>query len=269
MPVALPPPPTVLSTFEVLYSLQFPPGIGPTTVQTADESVIKGWFLTLSNPNPSAYTFDIGFHCNVNPTPPQTQRTLAMATAFLDDGTPGTPLTFSTSANGVDFSLRVTVAAGGTVLVGVLPQIFLGANLPTPNVEVRGWADIKLPALLRFEHGLIRFVPQSAVPVPVIATPEQRLTFLPIAGDAATAVEAQTAFTLPLASGQSSFSVPPQPGRLIIFEPAPAGVPIAASDLRTLEGMNPDTLSTLLGSVLAGAKEPAMHAPEMAEAGEG
>ena len=69
-------PPTLLSNFEVLFTPQFPPGVGPTTVQAADELAIKGFFLTLSNINNTAFTFEVGFHCNVNPAgAPVAQRT--------------------------------------------------------------------------------------------------------------------------------------------------------------------------------------------------
>ncbi|WP_428491705.1 hypothetical protein [Rhodopila sp.] len=245
-------PPTLLSTFEVLFTPQFPPGLGPTTVQKADELAIKGFFLTLANINSAPFTFDIGFHCNVNPAgPPVPQRTLANATAFLDDGVTGVPLTFTANPNGVDFSLRVTVNARGTVLVGVLPQIFLGSTLPTANVEIRGWVDLRLPALIK-RHFPFFFEPQSQFPVPIIATPEQRITFLPLPTDAATAVEAQTAFALPSASGHAELQIPPQPGGPIIVFPKPEQAEISAADARLLESVSPETLSALMSGVAAG-----------------
>ena len=245
-------PPTLLSNFEVLFTPQFPSGVGPATVQTADELAIKGYFLTLSNINSSDFTFDVGFHCNVNPgNAPVVQRTLASATAFLDDGTAGVPLAFSTNANGVDFSLRVVIKARSTVLVGVLPQVFLGSTLPTPNVEIRGWTDIRLPALLRPRFPFI-FLAQSETPVSIIATSEQRITFLPAPADAATAVEAQTAFALPLASGRSELQIPPQPGGPILIARDREQSQINPADIPLLESVSPETLSALMSGLAAG-----------------
>jgi hypothetical protein len=36
------PPPTLVSTFEVLFTPQLPPGLGPNAVAKADEYVMKG-----------------------------------------------------------------------------------------------------------------------------------------------------------------------------------------------------------------------------------
>jgi hypothetical protein len=208
--------PTLVSNFEVLFTPQLPPGIGPKAATQIDEYVIKGFFLTLSNPNSATYTFTVGFHCNVNPSPPPVQRTLASAVGFLDDGATGIPLTINPGGTASDFSVDVSVSPFGTLLIGILPAFFNGTGLVTPAIEVRGWTDIRLPALLKISGSsrfpLIEFVPQSATPVRIVATPEERLTFLPIPGDVASAVEAQSAFALPLAHGMSSFTVPPQPG---------------------------------------------------------
>ena len=248
------PAPTLVSNFEVLYTPQFPPGVGPQALQGVDESIIKGFFLTISNPNTLAYRFNLGFHCNVvEGSAPSPQRTLASGAAFLDDGATGTPLSFSTSSNGVDFSVRVPVPARGTVLFGVLPQIFLGQTLPTPNIEIRGWVDITLPALLTLHP--FRFVAQSNHPVPVIVTPEQRLTFLPPSvNSSAKAVEAQTAFALPIAGGRSAFDVPPQPGGFIINLPVANLDEIPSDDVRVLEDMSPETLSMLVSTMATNGK---------------
>lgn len=204
------PAPTLVSTFEILFTPQLPPGLGPSAVAKVDELVVKGYFLTISNPNPAAYTFDLGFHCNVNPTPVPAIRTLASAVGFLDDGTTGSPLSLNAATSGVDFFATVRVAARGTVLVGILPAFFTASGLAAATIECRGWVDITLPALLGGRP--IEFVAQSATPVTAILTPEQRLTFLPMTGDASTAVEAQSAFALPPATGAGGVAIPPQPG---------------------------------------------------------
>jgi hypothetical protein len=207
-------PPTLLSTFEILFTPQLPANVPvPSAVQNVIENVVKGYFLTLSNPNPTAYTFSIGFHCDADAT--TTQETLASAVAFLDDPTGGTGLTLSPSST-TNYSASVNVVAGGTVLIGVLPAFFSPKGLQPATIECRGWVDISLPALLKKVGQQFTFEPQSSGPVTVIATPEQRLTFLPVGGDVATAVEAQSAFALPLAGGAAALSIPPQPATFLI-----------------------------------------------------
>jgi hypothetical protein len=253
------PPPTLVSTFEVLFTPQLPPGLGPTAVAKVDEMVVKGYFLTISNPNDTAYTFTLGFHCNVNPNPVPAQRTLASAVGFLDDGTTGVPLTISPGSTPTEFSATITVSANGTVLVGVLPAFFTASGLASPVLECRGWVDITLPAL--FEEvgsGPFKFperVAQSASPVNILLTPEQRLTFLPMTGDAASAVEAQSAFALPPASGQGAVQVPPQPGGFLILPASALAEPVSPHDLKALTEMvataPPSQLSALLGTLVA------------------
>jgi len=189
-------------------------------VQTVVENVVKGFFLTISNPNATAYTFSLGFHCNPTPGTPA-ERTLASAVGFIDDGTAGKVLNIVAGATGNDFSASVQVAARGTVLVGILPAFFTNAGLAAPTIESRGWVDITLPALVaRFGFSQ----PQATMPVSVLLVPEQRLTFLPVAGDVASAVEGQAAFTLPLATGMAEVQVPPQPGGFIVIGPLEAGM---------------------------------------------
>jgi hypothetical protein len=241
-------PPTLLSTFEVLFTPESPP-FGPTAVTQTIENVVKGYFLTISNPNPASYVFDVGFHCNVNPAPtPPAQRTLASAVGFLDDGSTGGALTIS-SSSATDFSVSVTVAARGTVLIGILPAFFTMTGLVPPTIEARGWVDITLPALFKRVGKFFSIEPQSSTPVSVLLTPEQRLTFLPAAGDASTAVEAQAAFALPLASGASNVAVPPQPG--FFFEP---NANLANGDgdmLKKLLATSPDLQDAALAALLA------------------
>ena len=219
------PAPTLVSTFEILFTPQLPPGLGPPAVQAEVENVVKGYFLTIANPNATAYVFTLGFHCNPTPGSPA-NRTLASAVGFLDNGAAGAPLAISAGATANDFFTSVSVPAEGTVLVAVLPAFFNPNGLAAPTIEVRGWVDITLPALSRGRRPFVTFgtVAQAAAPVGVLLTPEQRLTFLPTAGDAPTAVEAQAAFALPLAKGVGEVFVPPQPGGLIVFEPLREGV---------------------------------------------
>ncbi len=210
------PVPNVISNFEILFAPQLPAGF-PPQVENIVETVVKGYFLTITNQNASAYTFMVGFHCNTNPSPPPAVRTLSSAVAFLDDAVTGVAQLISAGPNPTDFYTEVKIAPYGTVLVGVLPAFFNAANgtFVTPNIEVRGWVDITLPALRR--KFLLGTQAQSASPVSVIVTAEQRLTFLPMTGEGSGVVESQSAFALPLATGASQFMVPPQPSTGPIF----------------------------------------------------
>ena len=104
------------------------------------------------------------------------------------------------------------------------------SGFTSPVIDCRGWVDITLPPVFKRVGKFFILEPQSNAPVTIIATPEQRLTFIPAAGDAATAVEAQSAFALPVAGGSSSLAVPPQPALIFTgneiseLDPASAGV---------------------------------------------
>lgn len=259
-------PATLLSTFKALFTPQLPPGLGPAAVAQADEFVVKGYFLTLSNPNATSDVFDVGFHCNVNPPPVPATRTLASAVAFLDDGSTGNPATIVPGVTATDFSVSVTIAANGTVLLGILPLFFTSRGLATADIDCRGWVDITLPALLKFTRvgnvGLFRFVPQATGPVSILVTPEQRLTFLPAPGDAATAVEAQSAFALPVATGGSEIKVPPQPGGRILA-PVAAAADLSMSEraaLRSLFATSPSAMYAALSALVASS--PAVESGE-------
>ncbi len=260
------PPATLVSTFEILFTPQLPPGLGPSQVAKADELVVKGYFLTIANVNTTAYTFIIGFHCNVNPNPVPSQRTLTSAVGFLDDGTTGTVLTITPGATPTDFSVTVTVAAAGTVLVGILPLFFNSGGLVTPNIECRGWVDITLPALFELvSNGRIKFgsfVPQATAPISVLLTSEERLTFLPAAGAASTAVESQSAFALPPATGAGLVQVPPQPGGPLNGLATNAVAQAIPNDALPAFGQlahaSPAQLAVLLGTLVAAS--PAVQA---------
>jgi hypothetical protein len=213
--------PSLISNFEVLFTPQLPPGF-PAAVENIVETVVKGYFLTISNISDQAFVFQLGFHCNTNPSPASPTRTLASAVAFLDDQLTGATELFSASSDGTDFYANVTIQAKGTVLLGILPAFFSMATgqFVAPTIEARGWVDILLPAL----HSGFGYNAQSPDPVPVIVTAEQRLTFLPASGEPGSVVESQSAFALPLAGGGSEILVPAAPSYIMPFPiPVPPG----------------------------------------------
>jgi len=209
------PAPNVISNFEILFTPQLPTGF-PMPVEAVVETVIKGYFLTITNQNPNTYTFMLGFHCNTNPSPPPAVRTLASAVAFIDDATTGVMELVSPGTDATDFYAQIKIMPYGTVLLGVLPAFFNAktGTFVTPDIEIRGWVDISLPALPGKFLGLEA---QSSTAVAVIVTPEQRLTFLPESGESNTVVEGQSAFALPLANGAAQIMVMPQPSSIPVF----------------------------------------------------
>ena len=249
------PAPTLLSTFEVLFTQQFP-RIPPTAnFEGGNDYVIKGYFLTIANPNPKQYVFNVGFHCD---PPGAGDRGLGATSPFLDSSTAGTQPSFGGAVT-TDGSLQVTVPARGTILVGLLPTIF-GSTIKS-DIDVRGWVDLTLPPIRGKEPFI--FVSQSGANVPVIVTAEQRLTFLPpAAGEAVTndpvlaspinfdAVETQAAFALPLASGAALIEVPPQPGRIIIFHPEQEATAQDAAFVDAMMKQSPIEMARLFGKPL-------------------
>lgn len=238
------PAPTLVSTFELLFSPQIPP-FAPPPVQRQNEQVIKGYFLTISNPNTTDYFFDVFFHCNVdNPIP---TRTLARAVAFLDDVSTGTPLVLNALST-TDFYAVVTVRARATVLIGVLPAFFNATGLVSDVIDCRGWVEITLPPKFISTPRLGASVPQAPAPVTILVTPEERLTFLPLPGDSASAVEAQAAFALPLAGGQASVTVPPQPPLRLAVQ-----LGVLSNRLSGVLSAEPGILSAALAAAVAAA----------------
>ena len=220
------PAPNLVSTFELLFIPQLPTSLRvgnmtipvPASVVSIDEIALKGYFLTIANINPNPYVFSLGFHINpANGAAPPSQNSLASALGFIDDGSGGVVLPLNPTTPAIDYHASVKVQANGTALVGILPNFINTMSNPpglaTPNIEVRGWVDITLPAVRG--KTILQTVPQASAPVSVLLTAEQRITFLPMAGAPSSTVESQTAFAVPLAGGASEISIPPQPGGYI------------------------------------------------------
>jgi hypothetical protein len=205
-----------VSTFELLFKPQAPvPNV---------ERVVQGYFLTISNLEPKEYRYRVEFV--VFPPPPGTPNQAFRSPAgntltFVDtggvDNAGGTLTGGLASSTFTPSSGLIRVPAHGSALLAVLPSVFPSPLDPTPVVdpvlEIRGYVKISLPALLAFNP--LRLKAQSAAPVKVLLTPQQRATFY----GAANQITDQIQASLPTANGKAQSSITPNPGGPIVFPP--------------------------------------------------
>ncbi len=243
-----------VSTFELLFKQQSP--VIPNGVLNV-QKVIQGYFLTISNLENQAYTYALDL--TIFPPPDGTlnraYRTLLGKTVFVFDAA-GTDNQFGVvqpySPVGIGQGRFRTpnfqIPARGTALVLIIPNAFPCGSVTEPLMEVRGYATLRLPALLRFRPG---FQPiyraQSTQPVDVLVTPQHRATFF----DAAGGVTDQIQASLPTASGSARNQVVPDPdGPFTLFPPFP--IPSFPIDLFSFLTETPDSIApALVGSVLS------------------
>jgi len=238
-----------VSHFELLFKPQAPvgPGGGAAPVDTA----LQGYFLEISNLEAATLRFRLEFVA-VPPAAGQANRSLAGNTlVFIDtpgvDNDPGVlsggfGSTVFTPSQGL-----IVVPPRTTALVAVLPSVFGPTPVdPTPipaaDFEVRGYVRITLPALLAFENGVFTFVPQSAGPVRVLLTPQNRTTFLGAGG----AIADQTQASLPTAAGAALYAVPPQQSLLAV-----AGLRIDQPALNIADSVPEEFRPGLLAALMA------------------
>ena len=204
-----------VSTFELLVKRIAPPPVSPTVARR----VVQGYFLTISNLEDEEFLYTLDFHISL-PDPPDPDRTLAgNAAVLLDIAGANQPLTLSPVSATVGttrFSTRFRLGAKQTASLQLLPNLppALLAN-PNPDLEVRGFVQLRLPAVLEVSTGpfpIFRFVPQSDRPVKVLLNPEIRGTFLPNAFPAGGGDFDQINYPLELASGQGLNEVEPESG---------------------------------------------------------
>lgn len=231
-----------VSTFELLFKPQAPaPAAG-----VAVDRVIQGYFLTITNLESQPYQYRVQFVITPPPagTPNQQFRTLAGNTlTFVDtgggDNQAGVMNGTLASSTFTPSSGNILIPANGTALLAVLPAVFPSpldpSPLAAPTFEVRGYVRITLPALRA--GNFLSFQAQSANPVRVLLTPQQRATFL----SADNTIMGQVQATLPTASGAAVAAITPDPSFTITF---PITIPGALPDIGRL-GRFADMLAML------------------------
>lgn len=218
-----------VSHFELLLKPQAPSGPGSSGSQSV-ATVLQGYFLELTNLEDETYQFRVDLVIE----PPgqnlanRNQRTLAgTALAFVDTSTQNNQQSsFSGSIGDAVFPLPnglVDVQPGGTALIAVLPNAFqsnspipLGRGGNSPDYEVRGYVRLRLPPTAS-SVGSGRFrlpTAQSDKPVKVLATPQNRSTYLAFDPSSSMGppveITDQTQALLPLADGQARLEVEPE-----------------------------------------------------------
>ncbi|MBV5262377.1 hypothetical protein FLX56_28795 [Synechococcus moorigangaii CMS01] len=206
-----------VSTFELLVKRIAPPPASSVIARR----VVQGYFLTISNLENEAFQYTLDFYISL-PDPPDSDRTLANnAVVLLDVAGANQPLTLtpttatvSTSRFSVNFSLGAKQTASVQLLPNLTPAILAETN---PDLEIRGFVEIRLPAIFR-RVPPFRRVPQSSQPVKVLLNPEIRGTFLPnnISNNADFD---QINYPLALASGTGLNQIEPEPGGPILINP--------------------------------------------------
>ena len=263
----------IVSHFELIFKPQAP---GPATGIAVDR-VVQGYFLEITNLESKEFLYQV----QLVMSPPASvlpQRSLSGNTIYFVDTPPGTDnqsgvLTGALSAS--IFSLSngfIRIPANGTALLAVLPSVFGSAFDPTPltipDFEARGHVVLKLPALFKpFPPFSLFTVPQSTTPVKVLLTPQNRATFF----SASNAITGQIQASLPLASGNASNLLDPEPGGPLVLVPfsqpekklfirdALAAIDAAPSDVLAalLSGFDPNSTSlTAFNASLAEAQIP-------------
>ena len=208
-----------VSTFELLVKRIAPPP-APNSVA---RRVVQGYFLTISNLEDEGFRYTLDFHISL-PSPPDADRTLAgNAVVLLDVAGANQPLTLTPTSADVTttrFSTSFFLGAKQTASLQLLPNIndpgLLSA--PNPDLEVRGFVQLRLPAIFQFFPRLQR-VAQSDRPVKVLLNPEIRGTFLPNNFPSGGGDFDQINYPLELASGRGLNEVEPEPGGPIIVFP--------------------------------------------------
>ncbi|WP_043334397.1 hypothetical protein [Belnapia moabensis] len=216
-----------VSNFELLLKPQSP--AAPSGSMAVDR-VLQGYFLEITNLEPVPLRYALEFVIFPPPagTPNQAFRSLAGNTLCIVD-TGGTDNRFGVLNGSLASSVftprfptvspspfpaagdrLITVPAGGTALVAVLPSAFgvIDPIEPTPlvmpNFEVRGFVRIRLPPIFRRPFPF--FGRQLDRPARTLLTPQNRATFLTAAG----AISDQTQTSLPLASGKALNEIVPE-----------------------------------------------------------
>jgi hypothetical protein len=188
----------LVSQFELVYKPQSP--VPPRDI------VLQGYFLEISNLEDKPYSFTLDFV--TSPITDVNRSLFGNTIVFIDvpgiDNQSGIfSLIGALGAKKFTLNKRFEIPAHGTALVALLPSdpfSMPGGAPPTPNFECRGYVNLRLPAVgPRFNQ-----TKQSATPVKVMLTPQNRATYLSEGG----AINDQTQSSLPLAGCSAVVEVP-------------------------------------------------------------
>jgi hypothetical protein len=204
-----------ISTFELLVK-SINPLMGQPAELALTQRVMQGYSLTISNLESVDLSFRLEFRTSY--ADPMDQQHTLFNNADLVCQIAGSNLLVELTGNADNtlFGSSFQIPAGQTAHLHLMPK-------PNPELEVRGYVVLRLPAL-RSNFGFI-FESQAAHPVKVLLNAETRGTLLPRDWPTTPMGDSQPFNqTLPLASGRALNEVTPEPGRFIILEAQPAGI---------------------------------------------
>ncbi|MBE9158459.1 hypothetical protein IQ265_16705 [Nodosilinea sp. LEGE 06152] len=237
-----------ISTFELLVKRIAPPPADPAVARR----VVQGYFLTIANLEDRDFTYQLEFHVS-RPNPVDPDRNLA-GNAFVAFDIAGENTTLALSPVMPSpvtpvFTTRFRLPAKQTASVQLLPDLTRPGllNEANPDVEIRGFVRLRLPAL---RQGIF-LRPQSNSPVKVLLNPEVRGTFLPNDLAARGGDFDQINYPLELASGKGLNEVEPDRG---FFPIDPVIVSEVVNDRPPLDVINPPMIDLSLLSPTARAE---------------
>lgn len=248
----------IVSHFELLFKNQAPAN---TTTGAVPDVAVQGYFLEITNLEAVQIEFLAEFVIGA-PDASLPQRSLADNTLVFLDTPPGldnrngrlqgtlTDTVFRPRFLAIagQPSSNIRIPAGGTALLAVLPSLFASPADPTPltvaNFEVRGYVNLRVPALRG--PSIFFTQAQSAAPVKVLLTPQNRTSYLK-----GGVISDQTQASLPLATGAAQVAIAAEPGGF--FPPVVVDVGLGRLE-RLMGGMALDAQeqADLLGSLIAG-----------------
>lgn len=210
---------TVLSNFELLFK-PLTPGLN-ADLQALGRRALQGYFLSLTNLEGTDYTYTLEFRVSLPAagSPATGRRDLSVAVVIIDVAGDNQFLNPTRSGTSNLWTAPVTVPAGKTALVVLLPNVGLaGFFAGSADIEVRGHVSVALNCRLVFGtavNGLtaLRLSPQATAPVRVLANAEHRTTFLPNGWPAAASGALdfdQVGTSVALAPGRAEFTVAPR-----------------------------------------------------------
>jgi len=208
-----------ITTFELLVKPIAPPAPGNPAITAVARRVVQGYFLTITNLEDRNLRYRLDFTQSI-PNPANPERSLQDNADLVVD-IAGVNQVIPLQQSGNRFFARFDVPAGQTASAQLLPRL-TPARLtnPTPDLEIRGFVSLALPALPAGTTGILRFirVPQSETPVRVLLNPETRGTFLPNDFPVATTGDFdQINYAMAIATGQALNEVEPEPGGFIFI----------------------------------------------------
>jgi hypothetical protein len=269
----------IVSHFELLFKNQAPAN---TTTGAVPDVAVQGYFLEITNLEAVQIEFLAEFVIGA-PDASLPQRSLADNTLVFVDTPPGTDNrngrlqgTLTDTVFRPRFiaiagqpSSNIRIPAGGTALLAVLPSLFPSPADTTPltaaNFEVRGYVNLRVPALRG--PSIFFTQAQSATPVKVLLTPQNRTSYLK-----AGVIADQTQASLPLATGLAQVEIVAEPGG---FTPPVVVDPGQFRLERLLDGLvldaqeRADVLANLIAGIDADRDDLAGFNKALAQAGVG